>query len=102
MHRTIAALTIAAALTFGAAGPAAAGPIPRLGYPPLKPVMANGHAVQPCVTTTWRSQAWHRPKTRVGATCYATPDMWVSRYWPRVGTVTTPLGRSLPVYLRTV
>ncbi len=110
MHRTLIAALLVATAAFATAAPAAAdglrpsGQIQPAGRWPAqaKPIAVNGHVVLPCVTTTWRSQAWHRPKTARGATCYATPDMWVSRYWPRVGTVHTPSGRALPVYLRTV
>ncbi len=120
MHRTLIAALLVATAAFATAAPAAADvsaptPPPSVGITPpgqiqpsgrwpvqAKPIRVNGHVVLPCVTTTWRSQVWNRPKTPRGATCYATPDMWVSRYWPRVGTVHTPSGRALPVYLRTV
>ena len=97
----VAALPVAPA---AAGGLTPVGQIQPSGRWPVqaKPIRVNGHVVLPCVTTTWRAAQWGRPKTARGATCYATPDMWVSRYWPRVGTVHTPSGRALPVYLRTV
>lgn len=110
MYRTIVAAALTGAALLTAATPAAAGGLrPRSDMPPsgrwpaaAQPIHVHGHDVLPCVTTSWRSAQWRKPLTRVGATCYATPDMWVSRYWPRVGTVRAPSGRALPVYLRTV
>lgn len=103
MIRTLASTVLAVALVAGAAAPvSAAGTIrPAPSGPVLvKPVYVNGHTLLPCVTTTWRAAVWHRPKTPMGAVCFATPDMWVSRYWPRVGRVATPQG-VFPVYKRT-
>ena len=105
-----AAVVLAVVALLAPVAPAAAGGLSPAGqiqpsgrWPvQAKPIRVHGHFVLPCVTTTWRSQHWNKPKTPRGATCYATPDMWVSRYWPRVGTVHTPSGRVLPVYLRTV
>jgi len=68
---------------------------------PAIPQASGAPSIKPCVTTTWRSHYWHRPKTKRGERCYATPDMWVSRYWPQVGVLA--VGRHVyPVYRRTV
>jgi hypothetical protein len=49
--------------------PSASAPHARAAIPPL------------CVTTTWRARHTHQPKTRPGAVCLLTEDMWMpSRY----------------------
>ncbi len=101
MHRTIAALTIAAALTFGAAGPAAA----EIGQPPVTPpgpsvgVIGGAPPVPPCVTTIWRAAYTGMPKTPRGHICYATPSMWIPSSWTVVDRVWAR-GAVRPVYER--
>lgn len=98
MKRTAAALVATLAIVLGATPPAAA----SIGSPgPVLTTPGSVRPVAPCVTTIWRSQYWGLPKTRVGERCYATPDMWVSKYWPKVGIVVVR-GHLRPVYLRSV
>ena len=50
---------------------------------PTPPQHGNGGPRNParslCVTTTWRAEHTHKPKTKVGQFCLATPDMWISK-----------------------
>lgn len=98
MRRYVAAIFLAV-LSLGLATPGAHAEIGAPG--PVISTPGAARPVPPCVTTTWRSHYWGLPKTRVGERCYATPDMWVSKYWPKVGAVVVR-GHVRPVYLRTV
>jgi len=100
MKRTATVLLAALVVSLALVTPArAAGVVDGPG--PSIPRASGAPSIKPCVTTTWRSHYWHRPKTKRGERCYATPDMWVSRYWPQVGVLV--IGRhAYPVYLRTV
>jgi len=99
MKRTIIAAALASSVLLGLGAAPASATIAPPG--PAGWSMGLGKAVKPCVTTTWRSHYWHRPKTRVGQVCYVTRGMWVSRWWPVVDMVI--VGDELfPVYRRTV
>jgi len=96
MKKNRAALAVAAlglALA-GAASPAMAAPRIDPGGPPnvrtTAPTARSHHIptiwMYPrCVTTTWRAQFTHKPKTRVGQVCRATPGMWLPSSYVLVG-----------------
>lgn len=87
MKRTALTILAALGLLLSVAAPVSAAPGDGPGSTPPPHRHRTSVAVPLCVTTTWRAEHTHTPKTAPGEVCQVRVGMWIPSSWHRVGVV---------------